>query len=125
MKFCHLHVFEKVLCALHEHNPFERRVFAHDSTAAIGSYDKLTKSNLILQLVGQVQLKQQPILSNVLTNLHGFVVPTVAAILGNAPAVQHQHGPRAVADLGSPGVIETDQTQATLDHVQGVSVSRL
>lgn len=60
-----------------------------------------------------------------LTNLHGFVVPTVAAILGHAPAVQHHHGPRGVVEHGSHGVVETDQTQAALDHVQRVSVSRL
>lgn len=50
VKFRPLHVFEKILCALHEDNPFERRVFAHDSAAAVRSYDELTQSNIILEL---------------------------------------------------------------------------
>lgn len=50
MKFCPLHVFEKILSALHEDDPLERRVFAHDSAAAVSSYDELTQSNIILPL---------------------------------------------------------------------------
>lgn len=45
-----LHVFEEILCALHKDNPFERRVLAHDSAAAVRSYDELTQSDIILEL---------------------------------------------------------------------------
>lgn len=60
MEFCPLHVFEKILCALHEDNPLERRVFAHDSAAAVSSYDELTQSNIFLQL-NKFYLNLQPL----------------------------------------------------------------
>lgn len=54
-----LHVLEKVLGALHQDNPLERWVFAHDSAAAVGSYDELTQSHKILQL-NKFHLNLQP-----------------------------------------------------------------
>lgn len=47
MTFHFLHVFEQILCALHKDDSLKGRVLTHDSTAAVGSYNKLTEVMLL------------------------------------------------------------------------------
>lgn len=55
---CHFsHAFEEILCALHKDNSFKCRVFTHDSTAAISSYNKLLQKGCFQGLFSWVGLK--------------------------------------------------------------------